>query len=284
MTATTRRPRAFSLDSSACTAGTEARQPFQVGCQASTNSTCPRCCSQLALPLIQLRLASVQGRVGGALLMLAEVGASLWAAGVALPQAAVVAKASASMPTRLMGFIMSSRVAYLEARGRTDVRGVEWAKGEGRCDRVQNRAGIWQRPWGGVLIGAPMRMLARRTTTMGMLLALLTAVGSTGCASSQPQVAHPAAGRADFDRPAPAGAARALASYLVDLVGAADCETQFDLKVYADRRIELVSWDAQDGCKDRAIDVRYLSEGLSEPQLFNLVRKFARSAERQPKR
>ncbi len=152
------------------------------------------------------------------------------------------------------------------------------------CDRVRNGAGFWLRPYCGVLRGAPMQMVARHTKTMGMLLALLTALGSAGCASAQPQIAHASGGRGDFDRPAPAGAARATAGYIVDLIGAADCETQFDLKVYTDRRVELVSWDAQDGCNDRAIDVRYLSEGLNEPQLFNLVRKSARSAERQPKR
>lgn len=133
----------------------------------------------------------------------------------------------------------------------------------------------------------PLRTAAMRMGKMGMLMllgGLLLGLGSAGCASSQPQLAHPQSGQGDFDRPAPAGAARASARYLVDLVGTADCETAFDLRIYADRRIELVSWDRQEGCNDRAIEVRYLSQEMTEPQLFNLLRKFARSVERQPKR
>ena len=123
----------------------------------------------------------------------------------------------------------------------------------------------------------PVRVVGR----LGLMMCLSATAACVGQAA--PPLTASSAPR-QFDRPAPAEAARSEAGYIVDLTAAADCELQFDLQAYRDKRVELVHWDAQDGCNDRSINVRYLSATMPEQTLFELIKKLARSVERQPKR
>jgi hypothetical protein len=74
------------------------------------------------------------------------------------------------------------------------------------------------------------------------------------------------------DQPVPPSEPRAELRLEVDLQPAGDCEEAFDLGVYQDRGIELVSWDDDEGsCEGRVITVRYLSQKLDERAVRALV-------------
>ena len=94
-----------------------------------------------------------------------------------------------------------------------------------------------------------------------------------GCAPAQSATAT----AADFDRPVPPGVARADVRLLVDLEPAQDCEEAFDLALYRDRGIDLISWDdAVGSCTDRHVTIRFLETKLNKSQVLDQVRKVAR--------
>ena len=62
------------------------------------------------------------------------------------------------------------------------------------------------------------------------------------------------------DAPVPAGEPRAELRLSVDLDRARDCEEAFELALYRDRAVDLVTWEPpRDRCDGRVVVVRYLS-------------------------
>ena len=115
--------------------------------------------------------------------------------------------------------------------------------------------------------------LRRRAVT-----ALVSLVLGGGCASGPP-----ALGPADYDRPVPASEPREELGLVVDLTPARDCEERFDLALYDNRAVDLVSWDGRKGrCVDRQVSIRYLSQQISAAQLLERVRELAREVRRPP--
>ncbi len=81
------------------------------------------------------------------------------------------------------------------------------------------------------------------------------------------------------DRPVPSDVPRAELELIVDLEPEARCEESFDLGLYRDARIELVSWDDKlRTCSGRGITVRYYASKLRSEEVIALVAKLARTA------
>lgn len=76
----------------------------------------------------------------------------------------------------------------------------------------------------------------------------------TGCAAAE----HPP------DAPVPATEPRAVLRLAIDLPRAQDCEEAFDLALYRDRAVEMISWDGPSGrCDGRTVTIRYLTQRAS---------------------
>lgn len=71
--------------------------------------------------------------------------------------------------------------------------------------------------------------------------------------------------------PAPPSEPRATLRLRVDLPRAQRCEEAFDLALYQDRGIELVSWDEGSRCEGRTIDVRYLPSRTNHDGIVRAV-------------
>lgn len=82
-----------------------------------------------------------------------------------------------------------------------------------------------------------------------------------------------------FDSPIPAAERRAVLKVTVDLEPVSDCDERFDLSLYEDRGVELISWDDARGCTGRRAEVRYVPGRISKEQLLQRIRKSARRAE-----
>ena len=103
----------------------------------------------------------------------------------------------------------------------------------------------------------------------------LGALATTGCAASP---GPPPAAPGTYDQPVPASEPRKTVALELDLQPGSDCEERFDLAIYADRGVELVSWDENTGaCAGREITIRYLTAKLSEEQLMALVEELAKA-------
>jgi hypothetical protein len=93
-----------------------------------------------------------------------------------------------------------------------------------------------------------------------------------GCGSAQGAVRS----AAERDTPVPAGEPRAELSVTVDLEPAQDCEERFDLALYRDRGIDLVTWDDAVGrCMGRTVTIRYLSAKLTKDALMQQLEKLS---------
>ncbi len=79
-----------------------------------------------------------------------------------------------------------------------------------------------------------------------------------------------------YDAPTPAGEPRASLQVTVDLEPASDCDERFDLALYEDRGVELVSWDDGPGCSGRHVAVRYLPGRVKKEALLRRLEKIAR--------
>jgi hypothetical protein len=103
-----------------------------------------------------------------------------------------------------------------------------------------------------------------------VLLALfsLPACGRSACAAAQ-----------SFDQPVPAGEPRATLVVKLDLPRAANCDEKFDLALYQDRGVELVTWEPQGSCQGRRATIRYLPKKLERPRLLEAVKKLALAME-----
>ncbi len=109
----------------------------------------------------------------------------------------------------------------------------------------------------------------------GLFTALFAAIcGCAGGASGRPvEPGH--------DAPIADSVPRAELALKLDLEPAADCEENFDLEVYRDRRVELVTWDDKDGkCSARRVVIRSLANDVRAEELLAKVQKLARHAER----
>lgn len=89
------------------------------------------------------------------------------------------------------------------------------------------------------------------------------------CGAGRPRIAT-------WDTPVPAAEPRATLRVTVDLEAAGDCDERFDLALYEDRAVELVTWDAGQGCVGRLVEIRYLSRRLPEDDLQKRVRVLAK--------
>jgi len=92
---------------------------------------------------------------------------------------------------------------------------------------------------------------------------LLPACGRTSCAGPLPP-----------DTPVPAGEPRAILRVKLDLARESACDETFDLALYKDRGVDLITWDDAKGrCNDRAVTVRYLPKRVSRDALLGNIRK-----------
>jgi hypothetical protein len=103
--------------------------------------------------------------------------------------------------------------------------------------------------------------------------ALLPALFLTACAGTRDTLG------ATFDTPIPAGERRATLAITLDLDPVSDCDERFDLGVYEERGVELVTWDAERGCAGRRIVVRYVPGRVSRGALIDRIRSLSKKAE-----
>jgi hypothetical protein len=95
-----------------------------------------------------------------------------------------------------------------------------------------------------------------------LLVFAFAGVLAGACAGSAPEAA---------DVPAPASEPRATIGVALDLRRAQRCEEAFDLALYQDRGIELITWDEGSRCEDRNITVRYLPGRTTPEKIFRAV-------------
>ncbi len=91
------------------------------------------------------------------------------------------------------------------------------------------------------------------------------------CGSGRPRVAT-------WDTPVPDAEPRATLSATVDLEASSDCDERFDLAVYEDRAVELVTWDQARGCAGRKVEIRYLSRRTTKDAVLRRLRELTRKA------
>ena len=98
-----------------------------------------------------------------------------------------------------------------------------------------------------------MRTATVLVLSLGATL-LLSACGTTGSMRLSTPVS---------DEPVPASEPRATLSAHVDLPQQPRCEETFDLALYKDPGVDLITWDAHPAtCRDRSLRVRYLPRRL----------------------
>lgn len=109
-----------------------------------------------------------------------------------------------------------------------------------------------------------------------MFLVLL-AGWSAGCGTGPVTASRPAG---QWDRPVPDSEPRDVLALRLDLQPASDCDEQFDLELYRDRAVDLVTWDERRGaCHGRVVSIRYLSQQTSKETLLGKVQQLAVNAE-----
>jgi hypothetical protein len=125
---------------------------------------------------------------------------------------------------------------------------------------------------GGECATGPDAFRAAMSRTLVFLFALssLPACGRVACAAAQLP-----------DQPVPAGEPRATLAVKLDLPRAANCDEKFDLAIYEDRGVELVTWDGggAGACKGRRATIRYLPKKLDRSKLLRAVEKLALATE-----
>lgn len=84
-----------------------------------------------------------------------------------------------------------------------------------------------------------------------------------------------AAGR--HDAPVPASEARAEVVVVVDLEARHGCDEAFDLALYDDPGVELVTWDARRSCRARRATVKYLPARIRRAALLERIGRLSRS-------
>ncbi len=75
------------------------------------------------------------------------------------------------------------------------------------------------------------------------------------------------------DAPVPATEPREQLAFELDLPTGPRCEEAFDLALYRDRAIELVTWDrAAHGCTGRTVQVRFLRARIDRERVIEAMR------------
>ena len=92
--------------------------------------------------------------------------------------------------------------------------------------------------------------------------------------------AEEAPARDAHDALVPASEARAELTMNVSLLPRRDCEEAFDLALYKEPAVELISWTGDNAsCEDRRVTVRFLPARTSREAILSRVRKLTRKAE-----
>ncbi len=108
-------------------------------------------------------------------------------------------------------------------------------------------------------------MIKRKSGVVFATIWLCAACG----ASTQP----PAVPAGPPDQPVPASVPRGEVHGAIDLTPRSDCEEAFDLAVYKNRGVDLITWDDLDGrCVGREVEVTYLTDRLTKQRLLELIR------------
>jgi hypothetical protein len=106
---------------------------------------------------------------------------------------------------------------------------------------------------------------------------LLAAV--TLCACGE----RPSARSPSWDTPIPASEPRAELKLKLDLEPVSDCDERFDLSLYEERGVELLSWDElsleRHSCSERRVTVRYVPGRVTRAALLARVQKISRKVE-----
>ncbi len=106
--------------------------------------------------------------------------------------------------------------------------------------------------------------------------ALAGAILSAGCGPGPDE----APARDAHDAPVPATEPRAELTLNVNLVARHDCEEAFDLALYKEPAVELISWTGDAGsCENRRVKVRYLSARASRGVIVSRIQKLTKKAE-----
>ena len=107
--------------------------------------------------------------------------------------------------------------------------------------------------------------------TLGLALLL------SACASL------PRARATTWDVPVSPTEPRANLKLKVNLESATDCDERFDLSIYEDRGVDLVTWDDASAlgssCRDRRVTVRYLPGRVSRAALLSRIRTLSKKME-----
>lgn len=85
-----------------------------------------------------------------------------------------------------------------------------------------------------------------------------------------------AAGQDAHDVQVPASEPRETLEIQVDLAGSSDCDERFDLALYADRGVDLVTWEPPgDRCAGRRAKVRFFPRRISREALIARIRRLS---------
>jgi hypothetical protein len=103
-------------------------------------------------------------------------------------------------------------------------------------------------------------------------------------AAGVPACAQRSSARApSWDTPIPAAEPRAQLRLQLDLEPVSDCDERFDLALYEERGVELLSWEEpggpSHGCSERRLTVRYVPGRVSRDALLMRIRKISKKAE-----
>jgi len=106
---------------------------------------------------------------------------------------------------------------------------------------------------------------------------LLLCVGlAQGCARA-------GAARFGHDQPVPASEPRAELALELDLPRTSSCEEDFDLALYEDTGVDLITWTrAEFGCSGRRVKIRYLPRRIERARLLARVESLASKVRVEP--
>jgi hypothetical protein len=94
---------------------------------------------------------------------------------------------------------------------------------------------------------------------------------------------RPGARAPTWDTPIPATEPREKVELRLDLEPVSDCDERFDLALYEERGVELLSWDEQQvagrRCSERRVTVRYVPGRITRDALLARARQVSRKVE-----
>ncbi len=110
------------------------------------------------------------------------------------------------------------------------------------------------------------------------ILAATAALAITACGAAPPEPQAPS-----HDMPVAADEPRAELHVVVDLPSETACEEDFDLALYKDLAVDLVTWEPPLGeCGIRTLTVRYLPRRANEAAVMAAIRKISPTARAVP--